>query len=589
MFTPVMAKPEHREPSLVKGENENVQKLPRFEEHGMVHFATDFQESLDYLAARRTKIVHQLNPAGNPRAVVELGDIHLAKKELKLAEKAYRDAIRKDPSLIDAYKKLIPLLVARSDLRLASIYYERFVKATNSHPEALHEYLLFRLTFFSQESGEIKSIQSRLRELIKENPEQPELRVTLGITVLVYESDAQKARPIFQDVLDEYPENIDALNNIGICFQRKEQFDKAYKCYRKALTINPKYSPAYENIASNYVSQKKFDEALAALLEGRDANLQYTPLWDHNTGWLMMLTGKMSDAKSWYIKKIKEEPNNNLLFNNLGACYEHLGDLDAALENYQKAVKLTLGIKERLPAYDDPRALNGFHNLCRLLQKENNFPLLEAVAKHLLTFQPNSPAGFYYLGGARIQLKKHQAARAALEKSIAIEDGVAAPYIDLSFLLECILHEYSDAVQLLETAMEKGLHDEYIINNLAFAYVKNRQVDDAERLLDFKETYPNTTATRGLVEFYKGNFEAGNKLYRQALNGIKEGKKDEAKQIWHYEQAAFWFRQDDLDKTMKYLDQAKSFGEGSYIYSDILRLEGEVRLEKKRRSRPKSS
>lgn len=107
---------------------------------------------------------------------------HLAKKELKPAEKAYRDAIKKDPGLIEAYKKLIPLLVARKDLRLADVYYQRLVEATNRHAEAVHEYLLFRLAFFSTEDGELKSIQTQLKELIKQNPQKPEFHNTLGIT-----------------------------------------------------------------------------------------------------------------------------------------------------------------------------------------------------------------------------------------------------------------------------------------------------------------------------------------------------------------------------------------------------------------------
>jgi tetratricopeptide (TPR) repeat protein len=581
MLTPVLSKPEQKKPFVADGKNTNVQQLPNFKDHGMSFFATDFKESLDFLAARRAKIVRQLNPAQNARAVVELGDIHLAKKELRPAEKAYRDAIRKDSHLIDAYKKLIPLLVGRGDLRLADVYFKRFVEATNNHLDATHEYLLFRLALFVDQPGELNSIQLRLKELIKASPDKLELRNTLGITILIHESNAARAESIFQKVLDEDPNNVDALNNIGICFQRQKHFDKAYRFYKKALAVKSDYSPAYENIASNFVSQNKLNEALDALLEGRKAGLRYTPNWDHNTGWLMLLTGRLADAKQWYLDKVKEEPGNNLLFNNLGVCYENLGDITLAKENYQKAVELTLSIKKQINQYNDPRALNGFYNLCRLLQREGDFSMQEAVAKHFVNFDSDNPAALYYLGSARIPLKKSLSARKLLEQSIALRNDVAAPYIDLGFLLECILHEYSEAVTILESALNKGLNDEYIVNNLAYAYTKNDQVNEAEKLLSFKEKYPNTTATRGLIEFYKGNFAAGNKFYKKALGGITESKKDEARQIWNYEQAAFWYRNEDYDKAKDYLERAEALGKEGYIYADISKLKSDIRSKRK--------
>jgi tetratricopeptide (TPR) repeat protein len=577
MLTPVLSKSDQKDPFLAAGKNENVQRFPDFKDHGMLQLSADYKEPIEFLAARRTKIIHQLNPSQNARAVVELGDIHLAKKELKAAKNAYKDAIRKDPYLVEAYKKLIPLLLISRDLRAANNYYLRLLDLTNNHPDVVHDYLLFRLTFFSSDSGELEQIQTRLRELIKTQSNKTALRNTLGIVLLVYESNPSGAKAIFQKVLDEDPQNVDALNNIGICFQHMKQYSKASDYYGKAIAINPNYSAAYENIASNYITQDKPDKALKVLLEGRDLGLQYTPVWDHNTGWLMLLTGKLPEAKSWYLKKTKEEPGNNLLFNNLGVCYENLGDLEAAKKHYLRAVELCLAIKKSQPDHKDPRALYAFNNLCRLLQKSADFPMLEAVAKHLLDLNPDNPVGLYYLGSARIQLKKYVAARQALEKSILIEGGVAIPYIDLGFLLECIFHDYTEAINVLEAAVTRNLRHEYIVNNLAFAYTKNGNITQAEQLLKFKEKYPNTTATRGLIEFYKGNFETGNRFYAKALEGVVEDKKDEATQIWHYEQAAFWFRKEQVSRAKEYLEKAKALGKDSYIYNDILQMELEIK------------
>ncbi len=579
MPTPVLSKPEQREPIVVAGENENVQQLPDFTQHGMVQFDQDNKAPLDFLAARRARIVKQLNPSHNARAVVELGDIHLAKKQLRHAENAYRDAIKKDPNLVDAYRKIIPLLIIRQQLKAANDYYLRLIKLTSSHPDILYEYLTFRMTFFSDDEKIITEVKAELQRLVKAYPEREDFKNALGILWLIHKSDISKAASCFRDALEVQPKSIDALNNLGTCLQREGKHAEAYKYYRKALKVNTKYPAAYENIASSYVAQDKLDAALSALLEGQSLGLTYTPLWDHNTGWLMLLTGKLEDAKKWYLSKTKQEPNNNLLFNNLGVCYQNLGKLKLAEKSYQKAAELTLTIKKQHPDYNDPRALNAFYNLCRLLYRSGNYEKLEVVSKHILALNSEDPAGLYYIGSARIQLKKFVAARQALEKSININPDAIEPYIDLSFLLTSILHEYADAIELLDKALSKGMTDEYIVNNLAYAYIKSDNIERAEQFLNLKDKYPNTSATKGLIEFRKGNFAAGNKLYEKAIKAIPDNKKDEATQVWRYEQADFWFRALSYKKAKSYIEKAKLLGKGYFVYNDVLKLEKEIKAK----------
>jgi tetratricopeptide (TPR) repeat protein len=581
MLAPLLSKPEQREPSIAGGENENVQQLPDFSSHGMVQLDDGYKDPLEYLASRRSRIIKQLNPAHNARAVVELGDIHLAKKELKQAENAYRDAIKKDPGLVDAYKKLIPLLVTRKQLKSANNYFIRLLNLSNGHPDVEYEYQVFRMSLFSDDSNVIDEVKDRFEQLIKKYPQRVEFKNALGILLLVYRADTSKAASYFRSAISLRPENIDALNNYGICLQREGKYAEAYEHYRKALSVDSKYTAAYENIASNFVAQGKLKDALDSLLEGDALGLTYTPLWDHNTGWLMILTRKFEDAKKWYIDKIKKEPGNSLLLNNLGACYEGLGKLKLAEKNYQASVELSLGIRKSNPEYNDQRALNAYYNLCRLLYRFGNYQKLEIVSKHIISFNANDPIGLYYVGAARIQLKKHIAARQALEKSIAINSNVIEPYIDLSFLLTSIMHDYSAAIDLLNDAMNKGMSDSYLTNNLAYAYVKSDNIERAEELLDFQDKNPNMSATRGLIEFHRGNFTEGNKLYEKAIKAIPKDKRDEAIQVWRYEQAAFWFRNSNYKKANNYLEKAKALGEDYFMYESVIRLEKDIKTKLK--------
>jgi tetratricopeptide (TPR) repeat protein len=577
MLTPVLAKADDKDVLLADGENENVHSdRHRFGRDSFPRFNSQDDDLLKYLAYRRKKISRIIPPAKNPRALVEIGDIHLAKQELKLALNAYRNAIRLDPDLLDAYKKLININLQLGKTSEADRYFKQLVKATHDHTDYVRDYMLFRLTFFANVEGEVSRVERSLLSVLKASPAHA-TRNLLGIVYLFYKNDAKRAQTQFEQVLAEDAKNIDALNNIGICKQRSADHKGALNYYKKAIALDKLYLPAYENIASNYLDQQDIKSALSILEEGLRLKLQYTPIWDHNVGWFMLLVGRFEDAKKWYVKKIAEEPFNNLLFNNLGICYQHLSKTAKAEENYRKAVEIYLGLKQQNSEINDPRALNAFYNLARLLQRKGDFSTLEALSKQLLKIDQDNIAGMYFLGAARVQLKKYISARHYLEEALRHNDNLIEPYIDLSFLLSSITHEYDQAIELLRRAIAKGHNNELISNNLAYALIKNEELSAAEKVLqnkDYKE--PNIIATRGLLEFYEGNFARGNKLYRDAIAKLtSEKQRADAEQIWRYEQANFWFKQNNKEKAAKYIKLALS-DEKTHIYPSVKLLQHDI-------------
>ena len=48
------------------------------------------------------------------------------------------------------------------------------------------------------------------------------------------------------------PENIDALNNMGVAYCNLEEYYKAIDCYDQALNIDPKYITALNNMGVAY-------------------------------------------------------------------------------------------------------------------------------------------------------------------------------------------------------------------------------------------------------------------------------------------------------------------------------------------------
>jgi tetratricopeptide (TPR) repeat protein len=103
-----------------------------------------------------------------------------------------------------------------------------------------------------------------------------------------------------------------------------------------------------------------------------------------------------------------------------------------------------------------------------------------------------------------------------------------------SHIAYMFLKDYESAIKILRLGLEANPCDTTIINNLAYVYALNDDYLSADVLM--KQSCMNSvtsqdsiichTATRGLIEFRKGNIELGNKLYTKAIIDAKDIAKD---------------------------------------------------------------
>jgi tetratricopeptide (TPR) repeat protein len=571
MITPALSKSETKKPLLAEGSNVNVENFKELQVPDFLNITVGNDYSKRFFTERRSEIQRTLNPAKNPRALVEIGDIHVANGNLNAAIKAYRDAIRKDSTLVEAYMKLIPLLIKKKG-RVEG-YFDKVLEATNHHPDFTHQYLLYKLST-ARSTVELDVVKAGLQAIIASNGSL-DFKNSLGVLYFKYSTDASLilAEKIFKDILRANPVHVDALNNYGICLQSKSQFEEAARHYDAALNVDPRYSAAYENRASNNLAQGNIQDALKILKKGKAIGLDFTDLWEHNIGWLMLLSGDLKEARAWYVTKIQEEKDNNLLYNNLGVCYEGLGNLEKALENYKKSAEIAISKRKYSSHYDDPRAVNGVGNFCRLLFRNRDHAMLEVAARELLHFDQSNALAHFYSGTAKLHLRKYDSARMYLEEAIRLDPDLQISYIDLSFLLTSILLKYSEAITVLESAIDRGFKKEILLNNLAYAYIKDGALDKANDILKTIDSHPNTYATKGLYQYHTNNFKKGNSLYEKALSSIEKEYRKEVEQTWYFEQANYWLNKGNSDNARDFVKKAKDVSKDTFVYPQVLSLE----------------
>ena len=65
------------------------------------------------------------------------------------------------------------------------------------------------------------------------------------------------AYKLYREALNLKPRYYRAMDDLGVLFSKEARFDSALFYFNKALEINPSYSPSYRNRASLYIDTKQ--------------------------------------------------------------------------------------------------------------------------------------------------------------------------------------------------------------------------------------------------------------------------------------------------------------------------------------------
>ena len=151
-------------------------------------------------------------------------------------------------------------------------------------------------------------------------------------------------------------------------------------------------------------------------------------------------SGKVNEAID-AIKALNENyPNVPLLFNLLGACYNTLGQLDAAA----KMFKTALTIK--------PDYAEAYFNHGIVLRELGQFDLAIESYKAAIDLIPNYPEAHNKLGITYIDLKQYDSAIEHLEWAVAYKHDFAEAYNNLG-----VAHKENNQIQSAIKNFEKAI------------------------------------------------------------------------------------------------------------------------------------
>lgn len=196
------------------------------------------------------------------------------------------------------------------------------------------------------------------------------------------------------------------------------------------------------------------------------------PRYQYNLG-LFYLNNSMLDKSIEHLNKTLElNPEQSLAYNALGLAFSMKGELEKSIENLKKALSLNPHLTE---AHNNLGSV--YQELGMLDQAEEEFLAAAADEKYHSRELP-----LYNLGRLYMLKEENQKAMRYTNQALAISDKFVMAY-NLKGILSERLEKYQQAIQAYEEALQISPNDINLKFNLAGAYLKDGQLEEAREIL----------------------------------------------------------------------------------------------------------
>ncbi|HLH03220.1 MAG TPA: tetratricopeptide repeat protein [Bryobacteraceae bacterium] len=282
----------------------------------------------------------------------------------------------------------------------------------------------------------------------------------------------------FEQVLQQEPNNVSAIGNLGILYARTDRLGKAIALYRRALRLSPNDEPILLNLGIAYLKQDRHAQALpyfARVAQMDPANLQARQL----LAVCRIYTGESAAAVQELTALRAANPSDRQTLFLLGFAYLKAGDQKSAQEVFHQMFDIAgpaetefllgrasyeaalfpqaeesfLQVQKTNPSYP------GLHlALGKLYISERRTDDAVRELKAALGENPNDEDANYFLGSLLVRENQFEAGIPYLERARQLKPDSWAVYLYLG-RADLHLNRYDSAIRNLKTAAELNPDD----------------------------------------------------------------------------------------------------------------------------------
>jgi len=409
-------------------------------------------------------------------AYFQLGLAAVQKRQLKEAEKAFREALRQKPLMTQAHYQLALLYFKQKKTTEATKEMETFKKLKKAADQ-----------FQEQHAALLRSV------------DKAPAFANLGWLYL-NEQKYEEAAWEYQKALWHEPNFVEAYNGLSHAYALLGRFEEAIQTQQKALQLKPTMAEAYAGLgfirmkqAETSQSEEGYKSAMRAYRKATELKPDFAEALLNLGNIALKLDGTepayyrdearplLQEAEkafetllSLFSQKKGSEPakiNLTQVHLALGQVYLRQKKFPPALRHYQEALKC------------DSNLVDAYYNMGFIAVKAGRLDVAVECYNEVLKRQPDMAEAHYLLGKIYAEQKKYEQAEKAYQRAIEIEYSAAYAYERLAHLYGAWGRHLDKGLKLAKKAVELQPNSVVYLNTLSWMYYLRKDYVQAEQAI----------------------------------------------------------------------------------------------------------
>ncbi|MDD5010697.1 MAG: tetratricopeptide repeat protein [Phycisphaerae bacterium] len=277
------------------------------------------------------------------------------------------------------------------------------------------------LAFLSYKNADISKAQELCQQVLQKVPNQVDALQLLGM-ILSGQGQNAEAAQMLDKAIEQASAHYQLHNSLGMILYQMKRNDEAVSEFQKAIELRPDFAKAYNNLAVALMKLGRLNEAADACTKAIHLQRDFKQAYN-NLGLIRKKQGKLTESEAAYTKAIALDPEYAEALSNFGMALVAGGKFEQAGENLQKAVDLS------------PNCAEFHNNLGVLFNRQGRFEEAIAASSKAIAISSDYIGAYNNLGTALMEIGRFDEAVEAFEKAIAIDSEQAEPHFNRSLIL----------------------------------------------------------------------------------------------------------------------------------------------------------
>ena len=272
--------------------------------------------------------------------------------------------------------------------------------------------------------------------------------------------------------------------------------------------------------------------------------------------------GDVEAAEQQFRKAVKLDKRNFQILCNFANFLSGIGHFDEALEKYQKTVKL------------NPKFLNGWAGMGTIALTMNKSDIAEKAYREIIKQQPDNTLGWHGLGSALRQQDRLFESADAFEKAVIHAPQNTAAWINLG-VVRRMLGELDAALVCFDKAEAAGFKGPELLDGRASVYLDQSKVNESVAIYHkIAEDFPHYTEGYDALAriLYENDPDAdAPSVLRTAIAGQKENK------LLHFKLIRLLYDMKRYDEALASLKDVRALGDDPVLEPSLIGTEAAIR------------